>query len=490
MKLDHNTCYSALLSRDSRFDGRFFVGVSSTGIYCRPVCRVKTPKQINTHYFTSAAAAEKAGYRPCLRCRPELAPGLAPLDSGNTLAQTAKEMIDKGALQEHSTNQLAARLGISDRYLRKIFNTAFGVSPLEYNHSRRLLLARHLLLDSGLSISDIALAAGFNSIRRFNSAFKETYRQAPSAFKRQPGKHGNHVEESIYLELAYRAPFAWEAFRDFLKPRLITGVENVDEHSYRRTLRFIDGNGTILQGWLEIRHLPKKTRFGITLSLSLLPQLSWLKNRIHHFLDLSNNPLETATFFQEKSETVEEWEEGLRVPGCFSGFETGVRAILGQQITVAAAIKKLGQFTEAFGTPIDTPFPELNRAFPAPSDIPDISIDQIASLGIIRQRAQAIRLLAEKNFEDSMLLEPGLHTDTQIQQLLEIKGIGEWTAQYIAMRGLGWTDAFPAGDVGVLKALSQRHGREIKTPEAKTMSDQWRPWRSYMTMYLWRQLAN
>ncbi|OZG73743.1 hypothetical protein BTA51_07985 [Hahella sp. CCB-MM4] len=501
MELDHNTCYSALLSRDTRFDGLFFVGVSSTGIYCRPVCRVKTPKQVNTQFFISAAAAEKAGYRPCLRCRPELAPGLSPLDSGNTLAISAKEMIDKGLLQELSTEELAAKLGITDRYLRRIFNETFGVSPQEYNHSRRLLLARQLLMDCSLRISDIALAAGFNSQRRFNSAFKDAYRQAPSTFKRNPV---NGQGDTFYLEVGYRAPFAWQQFRDFLQPRIIPGVEWVYEDGYRRTLRLVDCKGTIHSGWIDIRHLPKKHRFGITLPLSLLPQLSWIKNRVTHFLDLSNNPVETNTFFSDAQNWIDGlsridrpsrtdglgWINGLRVPGSFSGFEIGVRAILGQQISVAAAIKKLGQFSEEFGSSTETPFPELHTAFPTAIDMEHVTVDSIASLGVIRQRAQAILLLAAHSRQDPMFLEPGINIDNQIQQLLEVKGIGEWTAQYIAMRGLGWTDAFPAADVGVLKALAIFRDQQIKATEAKEIARQWRPWRSYITMHFWNLLAS
>ncbi len=482
MKLESDTCYSALVSRDARFDGKFFVGVATTGIYCRPVCRVKTPKQVNTRFFQSAAAAEKAGFRPCLRCRPELAPGYAPLDSGSTLACAAKEFIDKGFLHDKSTEDLANRLGISSRYLRRIFIATYGVNPRDYNQSRRFLLARQLLTDTHLKISDIAMAAGFKSQRRFNSSFKSAYRQSPGELRRR-GK--DNSTNTLVMELGYRAPFAWREFLNFLRPRQIADMEEVTEDGYRRTLGWNDLDGNPLLGWIDIRHLEDKQRFSIQVSLSLLPQISWIRNRLSHFLDLSHNPAEIETRIGDQENVT----AGLRIPGCLDSFEAGVRAILGQQISVTTAIRKVHAFVERFGQPVETPYESLSRAFPKPGLIAQTAIEDIASLGIIRQRAGAIILLAEMCHQDSSFLEPGLDVESQMNQLRSIPGIGDWTAHYIALRGLGWTDAFPAADVGVLKALSHIENRPIKAAEARELAQSWRPWRAYKTIHLWQQLA-
>lgn len=478
MELTPDICYSALLSRDPRFDGRFFVGVSSTGIYCRPVCRVKTPKAANSHFFNSAAAAEKAGYRPCLRCRPEIAPGYAPVDSGQNLAWAAKTLMDQGLLDEHNSEYLASRLGISSRYMRRIFHREFGVSPVEYNQSRRLLLAKQLLTDTRLGLSEVAMAAGFNSLQRFNATFREKYQMPPSKFR---SKGAAAKDDSVTLELGYRPPYAWEQLLHFLQPRMIAGVEAITDNCYRRVVAWTDSAGKLHTGWFEISHLAARQRIGVTLAHSLLPQLGGFRHRLGHLLDLAHNPMETAAALRD----VANWHCGLRIPGCIDGFEAGVRAIVGQQITVTTAIKLLHRFVDRFGIEIATPFPDLSRAFPPADIIAGLSVEQIAELGIIRQRANAIIELATQSRDDPTLLQPGMDTENQIRRLLAIPGIGDWTAQYIALRALSHTDAFPAADAGVLAALSELSGRKIKAAEAGRLSQQWRPWRGYMTVHLW-----
>lgn len=480
MNLDHAACYSALLSRDSRFDGRFFVGVSSTGIYCRPICRVKPPKAANAHFFPSAAAAEKAGYRPCLRCRPEIAPGYAAMDSAQSLAFAAKELIDKGLLDKHSAEYLAQRIGVTSRYLRCVFQQVFGVSPSEYNQSRRLLLAKQLLTDTQLSLSDVAAAAGFSSQQRFHVSFKSQYRLPPLRFRKQ---NAAVCADHFDLELGYRPPYAWSRLLAFLDSRAITGVEAVSEDRYRRVIQI---PGTDQAGWIEVRHLPSKERLGVRVSHGLLPQLSWLRNRLCHALDLSQNPAEIAAVFT----AVPDWCAGLRIPGCIDSFEIAVRAILGQQITVAAASTLLQRFVERFGAAIDTPWPGLLRAFPSPAVVAEIPQERIAELGIIRQRAQAILSLAEQAQHDPLLLEPGLDPEQQIARLQALPGIGPWTAHYIALRGLAWSDAFPATDAGVLNALAAQLGQRPGQREVNALAQTWRPWRGYMTLHLWQRLAD
>ena len=478
MELNPDICYSALLSRDPRFDGCFFVGVSSTGIYCRPVCRVKTPKAVNSHFFSTAAAAEKSGYRPCLRCRPEIAPGYAPVDSGKNLAWAAKTFMDQGLLDQHSSEYLASRLGISSRYMRRIFQREFGVSPVEYNQSRRLLLAKQLLTDTGLSLSTVAMAAGFNSLQRFNATFREKYQMPPSKFR---SKDGAATGDEVCLELGYRPPYHWEQFLHFLQARSIAGVEAIADNRYRRVVAWCDGAGKHHRGWIEVSHLATKQRIGVKLAHSLLPQLGAIRQRLSHLLDLAHNPAETAAALHN----VENWRSGLRIPGCFDGFEAGVRAIIGQQITVTAAIKALHRFVNRFGIDVATPFPDLTRAFPPAATIADLPVEQIAELGIIRQRARAIIELAKRSRDDPTLLQPGLDAESQIKGLLAIPGIGDWTAQYIALRALSHTDAFPAADAGVLAALSTITGHRVTAAQARNLSQPWRPWRGYMTVHLW-----
>ncbi|KJS09795.1 MAG: hypothetical protein VR73_01170 [Gammaproteobacteria bacterium BRH_c0] len=488
MELTPDICYSALLSRDPRFDGRFFVGVSSTRIYCRPVCRVKPPKAANSHFFSSAAAAEKAGYRPCLRCRPEIAPGYAPVDSGQNLAWAARTLMDQGLLDQHDSEVLASRLGISSRYMRKIFQREFGVSPVEYNQSRRLLLAKQLLTDTRLSLSTVAMAAGFNSLQRFNATFREKYQMPPSKFRSREVA-GN--EDGVWLELGYRPPYAWEQLLHFLQPRLIAGVEAISNNRYRRVVAWIDSEGKLHSGWFEVSHLAAKQRIGVKLAHSLLPQLGAIRHRLGYMLDLAHNPVETAAALHD----VESWCNGLRIPGCIDGFEAAVRAIVGQQISVTAAIKALHRFVDRFGIEVATPFADLTRAFPPAATIAGLSVAQIAELGIIRQRANAIIELAKCSHGDPGLLQPGLDPEDQIRRLMAIPGIGDWTAQYIALRALSHTDAFPAADAGVLAALStmtgykmtgnKTAGYKMTAAQARQLSQQWRPWRSYMTVHLW-----
>ncbi len=353
MTLDSHTCYRALKARDARFDGRFFVAVSSTRIYCRPVCTVKPPRRENCRFYPSAAAAESAGYRPCLRCRPELAPGNASVDATSRLAQAAASMMEDRTLDEAGLETVAARLGITDRHLRRAFGAEFGVSPVEFAQTQRLLLAKRLLTDTVLPVTEVAFASGFGSLRRFNALFKQRYRLQPSQLRRH--MHGaaaaSTAADVLKFELSFRPPYDWAAVSAFLGARAIAGVEAVEGACYRRTVRVpIDGKEH--RGWIEVGMSPKKPALRVTVSASLAKALPPVLSRVKSLMDLACHPAEVAQALGALAKR----HPGLRVPGAFDGFEVAVRAILGQQVTVAAARTVAGRFAAAFGEPIETPF--------------------------------------------------------------------------------------------------------------------------------------
>jgi len=484
--LDKKACYAALRTRDARFDGRFFVGVSSTGIYCRPVCRVKLPKEENCTFFVSAAAAEAAGYRPCLRCRPELAPGLAPEDAAGNLAHRAALIIEEDCLADGKLSDLAGKLGVSDRHLRRIFCAEYGVSPVQYLQTRRLLLAKHLLTDTQLSVTEAALAAGFGSIRRFNAAFKKHYRLTPSKLRRL-GDNGAGKSGGITLAVGYRPPYAWDKLIDFLDGRAIPGVEKVENGTYRRTVVLPKGN-TLLRGWISVTNTSKRNALAVTVSPSLLPVLPKVLARVRHLFDVNCRPAE----IYEKLRIMDEVAPGMcvpgmRLPGCFDPFEMAVRAILGQQVTVKAARTLAMRFAAAFGTTIETPFADLTVTFPSPDTICELETpieNHLGPLGITGARARSIYALAEALKTSSITFDLRVDPEKEMAKLLELPGFGPWTVQYVGMRALGWPDAFPHTDYGVKKALAGMTPQEILD-----LSQAWRPWRSYATINLWNSLS-
>lgn len=477
MDSEHDSLYRALCARDRRFDGRFFVGVTSTGIYCRPVCRVRTPKAANCRFFAHAAAAEAAGFRPCLLCRPELAPGLSRLDMPSSLAWRAARLIDSGFLDEHDEESLAARIGISSRHLRRIFAEAIGVSPLAYAQTRRLLTAKRLLTETGLPLTEVALAAGFGSVRRFNALWQQHYRLTPGQLRRNTRL--TPASEALTLRLAYRPPLDWPRLLAFLAARSIRGVESVADDEYRRSVQLTHGEDS-LQGWLSLRASDKdKPELLLTVAPGLLPALPAILARVSHLCDLSAEPQLIAAALGELAAAA----PGLRVPGCVDGFEMAIRAILGQQVTVKAAHTLAGRVVAALGTPIATPFAEISHLFPTPAQLLASSVDQLGSLGIVRQRGGAMLALAQA-VQDGLPLTPGADAADTIARLEALPGIGRWTAQYIALRALGEPDAWPSGDVALMKALGCSKARE-----ADELARQWQPWRAYATLHLWRQLG-
>ncbi|MEZ5604657.1 MAG: Ada metal-binding domain-containing protein [Burkholderiaceae bacterium] len=474
---DPDACYAALLAHDARFDGRLYVGVRSTGVYCRPVCRVRTPKAENCRFFASAAAAESQGFRPCLRCRPELAPGRAGIDIGSRLAQGAARLIEAGELDRHGVEGVAARVGTSSRHLRRVFAAEFGVTPLEYAQTQRLLLAKRLLTDTALPATEIAAASGFRSLRRFNAAFRERYRLSPTMLR---ARAGAKPASAMRFRLAYRPPCDWPRSMAFLAARTIDGVEVVGAGAYRRTVRWPVGAHD-LRGWLAVRPVPSRALLEVELSASLAGAIPPILQRIRDVFDLDCEPAQVQRVVSGPSSG----GGPMRLIGAFDGFELAVRGIVGQQITVKAARTLVGRLVERYGEPIDGGAPAgLERHFPAPARIAALEPASIAGLGIVGRRAAAIRSLAQAIAEGRLALEPRAPVETTIAALQAIPGIGDWTAQYIAMRALCWPDAFPAGDLAVLKALDAR------TPaQARERARAWQPWRAYAVMELWASMG-
>jgi AraC family transcriptional regulator of adaptative response / DNA-3-methyladenine glycosylase II len=474
MLLDDDQCYRALRAHDSRFDGRFFVGVETTGIYCRPVCTARVPLRQNCTFHPSAAAAEARGFRPCLRCRPELAPGHAAVDANRRLAQSAARLIEDGRLADSSLEALAQALGVTDRHLRRVFQQEFGVAPVEYAQTQRLLLAKRLLTDSDLPVIEVAMASGFASLRRFNHLFRTRYRLTPWQLRR---KASGGAQADLVFDLAYRPPYDWPSIHAFLAYRAIPGVEAVDARGYLRTVR-VERNARPVSGWIRVAPAPRRDALRATVSTSLATALPLVLGRVKHLFDLSCRPDEVAAVLGPLASA----RPGLRLPGAMDGFETAVRAILGQQVTVKAAAKIASRLVNEFGEPIETPHAALTRLFPTASRLAEVPVDDIAAQGIIRSRAGAISALAIEVASGRLSLEATAPLEPTIAALQALPGVGPWTAQYIAMRALAWPDAFPHPDVAAIKATG------MKPAAALAASEQWRPWRSYAVLHLWKSL--
>lgn len=462
--------YRAVLSRDRRFDGVFFVGVSSTGIYCRTVCTVKSPRRENCTFYLSAAAAEQAGYRPCLRCRPELAPGQARIDAVGRLAAAAASHIEDGALAERSVRDLAHTLGISDRHLRRILQQEFGVSPIQLAQTQRLLLAKQLLSDSNLLIADIAFASGFSSVRRLNALFQTRYRLSPTAIR----KAKTLPSDTLHCHLAYRPPLDWQGLLGFLRCRAIAGVELVTGDRYQRTV-----NIGPHQGWIQISAIPKQDKLQVELSPSLIAAILPILTRVKALFDLAADPLLIADHLGDLALPC----PGLRVPGAFNGFEVAVRAILGQQVSIKAATTLMTRLVNTYGTPMPTPIPGLTHLSPTPDQITPLSQQDLTTLGILPMRAAAIRAIAQAISDGHLQLDNHAEIGATVAQLTSIPGIGNWTAQYIAMRVLANPDAFPYADLGLRRALGIKHASQVLQK-----AEAWRPWRAYAAMHLWKSL--
>ena len=474
MTLDADACWKALSARDARFDGRFYVGVATTGIYCRPVCNVRMPRRENCRFFASAAAAEARGFRPCLRCRPELAPGHAAIDASSRLAQGAVDLIESGVMDEGGMDRLAERVGVSDRHLRRVFDAEFGVSPVEYAQTHRLLLAKRLLTDTRLPVTDVALASGFASVRRFNALFRDRYRMAPTRLRRDA--EGSRSADGLAFDLAYRPPYEFDALLAFLRARAIDGVESVDGTSYTRTVAIARGNA-VHAGCVEVRQLARKHALRVVVSPSLARVVPAVLGRARHAFDLAADPREIAGVLGPLAQR----DPGLRVPGTFDGFELAVRAIVGQQVSVKAARTLLGRLAAAHGDSVDAGGTLPARLFPTPQRIASLDPRDLARLGLVASRARAIHALAAAVAGGAISLEPGADVEATMRSLCALPGVGDWTAHYVAMRALRWPDAFPAGDLVVRRALGA-----TSAARAEARSAAWRPWRAYAVMHLWK----
>jgi AraC family transcriptional regulator of adaptative response / DNA-3-methyladenine glycosylase II len=484
MTLHDDAAYRALTTHDARFDGRLFVGVTSTGVYCRPVCRVRTPRRENCRFFANAALAESNGFRPCLRCRPEMAPGLSLTDSSGVLAQQAALMLEAAAHEgsDPALPEIAARLGVTDRHLRRIFAQAHGVSPIDYLTTRRLLLAKQLLTDTAMPVTQVALATGYASLRRFNAAFSERYRMSPTALRRERADGPRSVRgaapvvAAATVRLAYRPPYDLAGVLAFFANRAVPGVEQVDGLALRRSLA-ITHRGQALAGWVEARFVPTRHELHLRLAPPLVPALGVVVQRMRQCLDLDADPEQIDPVLALVPGPD---RPGIRLCGSADGFESAVRVILGQQVTVAAARTLTRRLVDRFGTPLETPFAGLERLFPDADTIAAADPEVIGKLGIVRQRVGALQGLARAVVDGTLSLHRGAPLDATLAALHALPGIGDWSAQLIAMRALAWPDAWPATDIGLLNALATRDARQ-----AAALSEAWRPWRAYAVMKLW-----
>jgi AraC family transcriptional regulator, regulatory protein of adaptative response / DNA-3-methyladenine glycosylase II len=481
MTSDPVALYNAFVSRDPRFDGVFYVGVTSTGIYCRPVCTARTPRAANCRFFASAEAAEKARFRPCLRCRPELAPGNAPVDDSRRIAALVAQRIDEGMLDDGAgLEAVAAKFGWSSRQIRRMVQKELGVSPIELVLTRRLLLAKQLLTETTLPVAQVAFASGFSSLRRFDDAFGGRYGMPPSRFRRATDDAAAVAEstDTFTLRLSYRPPFDWGGLLRFLGARTLKGVESVRDGEYLRTIGLGDH-----AGWIRVTDVPAKRSVAVELTHSLTPVLPALLGRLRHLFDLAARPDLIAAHLADSELLAAPVSEnpGLRVPGAFDGFELAMRAILGQQVTVKGATTIAGRVVAAFGEPIATPHRELHRLSPTPERIAALQVEELASLGIVRTRAESVIALAREIAAGRLVLDAGADPARTMERLVALPGIGAWTAHYVAMRALRWPDAFPKEDVALRKRLGG-----VTAARAEALSQEWRPWRSYATLYLWR----
>ena len=478
MTLDALTCHRALSARDRRFDGLFFVGVRTTGVYCRPVCPARTPRADRCVFFERAALAEREGFRACLRCRPELAPGNAPVDSSPRLAGAALSRIEAGFLNEASVDELAAGLGVTARHLRRAVAATLGVTPVELAQSRRLALAKQLLQDTGLPLAEVALAAGFRSVRRFNALFRGRFGRPPSALRREAG---TAAAGALALRLDYRPPLDWEALLDFLSARATAGVEEVRDGAYRRTAR-LGGRS----GWVSVTADRGRPSLRAEVSVSLAGALMPLVARLRAVFDLDARPDAIARHLGHDPLLGRSLRRhpGLRLPGAFDGFESAVRAVLGQQVTVRAATTVAGRAADHLGEPVETPFPGLGRLFPTPAALSAAGEGGLAALGMPGARARALVALSAAVEAGELALGRDADAAAMREKLCALPGIGPWTADVVAMRALGQPDAFPAADLGIARVLAAGSaGRALERAE------RWRPWRAYAAMHLWSLLA-
>lgn len=485
---DRETCYRALQSRDPRFDGLLFVSVTSTGIYCRPVCPARTPKFQNCRFFGSAAAAQEAGFRPCLRCRPETAPDLASWRGTSNTVSRALALIADGALDADaaSVEALAERLGIGERQLRRLFSQHLGASPIAVAQTRRVLFAKQLIHETKMPVTQVALAAGFGSIRRFNETFLKLFHRPPNALRRKASLNSSIPESGVTLRLRYRPPYDWDSMLSFLRARAISGVEVVEKESYLRTVG-MDG----FTGIIQVSHLPALQSLSVTVRFPRVQSLPAIISRVRRVFDLGADieTIDAHLSLDRHLAPLVAQRPGLRAPGGWDGFELAARAILGQQVSVAAARKLAEQLVINHGERVSSDLfsdPRLTYVFP---DARRLALAKSIEVGMPAARQCSLKELAEAAVADPNLFRSFGTIDEAIARLRKIRGIGEWTAQYIALRALRETDAFPAADIGLLRGAELIDGARPTAPNLLTRSESWRPWRAYAAQHLWAAAA-
>jgi AraC family transcriptional regulator of adaptative response / DNA-3-methyladenine glycosylase II len=473
MNLDWQVCSRARLSRDARFDGKFFIGVIGSGVYCRPICPAPTAKEKNVRYFPSAAAAAEAGFRPCLRCRPESSPGTpAWLGTSNTVSR-ALRLIGESGLEDGGVEVLAERLGVGSRHLRRLFLRHLGATPIAVAQTRRLHFAKKLIDETSLPMSQIALASGFGCVRRFNAGIRKVYHRTPTQIRSLARQTDARPENQYLFRLQFRPPYHWNGMLAFLAARATPGVEAVEGGSYRRSISL---NGR--DGYFEVSLDEGRDALVVRIQFGDPHSLFFIIERIRAMFDLNADwaaivqSLRTDSVLARRVEA----DPGLRVPGCWNGFELATRAILGQQITVKGATALAGRMVSSFGRPFSGAT-GLTHLFPPPEVLADA---KLTSIGLPGTRAATIRAFARAVCEGQIRFEGIVESDAFLNRLRDISGIGKWTAEYVAMRALGEPDAFPSGDLGLLRSSGVVSSRELER-----RAEAWRPWRAYAAMYLW-----
>jgi AraC family transcriptional regulator of adaptative response / DNA-3-methyladenine glycosylase II len=474
MELDWQVCSQARITRDARFDGKFFIGVRTSGVYCRSICPAPPAKEKNVLYFPTAAAAAEAGFRPCLRCRPECSPGTpAWLGTPNTVSR-ALRLISESGLEEGGVEALAGRLGVGSRHLRRLFLQHLGATPSAVARTRQLHFAKKLIDETTLRMSDVALASGFGCVRRFNVGIRKVYHRTPTQIRRLARQRMVQPENHYLFRLRFRPPYDWKGMLAFLSPRATPGVEAVVNGTYRRTIS-LNGN----DGYFEVSLDENSNVLVVRLQFGDPRSLFFITERIRTMFDLNADWASIVQSLRTDPVLATQVDSGpgLRVPGCWNGFELATRAILGQQITVKGATLLAGRIVSSFGKPFSSA-DGLTHLFPTPEVLADAKLTRI---GLTGARADAIRSLARAVCDGRISFESVADSDTLLNRLSELPGIGKWTAQYVAMRALGEPDAFPSADLGLLRAMALGTSRELERH-----AEAWRPWRAYAAMYLWR----
>jgi len=483
MVFDHDVCYRAVVSRDRRFDGRFFTGVLSTGVYCRPICPARTPQKQNVRFFPCAAAAEEAGFRPCRRCRPETSPGTPAWLGTSATVSRALRLIMTGALDGAGVDGLADRLGIGARHLRRLFVEHLGASPAAIARTRRVHFARKLIDETDLPMAQVALSAQFASVRRFNAAVRVAFGSTPTELRHHArGGTASPHGADIVLQLPFRRPYQWDAILGFLAARAIPGVEEVGTTYYRRTIEVDRAKGVI-----EIGHVAGRDALRLRVRLSEAGDLSRIVARVRRMFDLDADPLEIAARLRPDPllAPLVAVLPGVRVPGAWNPFEITIRAILGQQVSVRAATTLSGRLVKRYGEPLTNGVDGCLSLFPSPRVLAEADL---ATIGLPRARAETIRRIASAVGGGVLSFDALTGLEDAVERLTAVRGIGPWTAQYVAMRALGEPDAFPASDLGLLAAASGKANR-IRPAELLRRAERWRPWRAYAAVLLWQSLS-